>query len=183
MCTGTHIRMLWATKIKKRKLTRRATNIIVILALITIMFSCGNLTPAGFWKDYQSDQIQSNKSDQGPWGGYSELTWKTTESSRFKNEDIIKYATKNGWAIIDSLNISKNGLTKINPELNTENYADDVLNSKINSDIKWSDFIVYRFKTGWIKIEPGNARETDKNGIIAIKTDRTEMYVYHFWGE
>ncbi|SKC72811.1 hypothetical protein [Ohtaekwangia koreensis] len=46
-----------------------------------------------------------------------------------------------------------------------------------------SDVHLYRFKTGWIAVEPGNARDTENNGYIVIGADGEEMSVYHLWGE
>jgi hypothetical protein len=158
---------------------KRYIYVIFFLSIFTV--SCSNLMPAEFWNDYQKENIHSENSDQGPWGGFREITWVSDSVNRFNSNDVINFAIKNGWTITDSLIISnKNAIT---PEIDLENYSDEVLKSKIESDIKWTRFSVYRFKTGWIKVEAGNIRETNKTGILAIKSDKTEMYVYHFWGE
>jgi hypothetical protein len=46
-----------------------------------------------------------------------------------------------------------------------------------------SAFELYRFETGWITIEPGNEKETNKNGYIFFKPDGSEVAVDHLGGE
>ena len=38
-------------------------------------------------------------------------------------------------------------------------------------------------KTGWITIEPGTDNSVEENGFVLINKDRTQMAVYHLWGE
>lgn len=46
-----------------------------------------------------------------------------------------------------------------------------------------SDVMVYRFSTGWVAIEPGNAMQTAQNGYVVFNPDGSEVAVYHLWGE
>jgi hypothetical protein len=42
---------------------------------------------------------------------------------------------------------------------------------------------VYKFKTGWVTIEPGTDNSIEENGFVLINNDRTEMAVYYLWDE
>ena len=157
--------------------------IIVGLILVAFIASCDSSIPAGFWKNYQSKKIQTENNEQGPRGGIREMFWKSDVGMEFEPEKVIDFAKENGWVITDSLKVSKKDSLLITPEIEDYNYSSEVLRSKIELDIKWPYFSVYRFKTGWVMYEPGTSEATNKTGIIAIKSDGTEMYVYHFWGE
>ena len=105
------------------------------------------------------------------------------QSGAFKAKELLDFGLSNDWQLVDSLTITKNDSIVINPEINTNNYSDNILIQIISNELVWNDFKIYRFKTGWIKVEPGNFRETDVTGILALKIDKTEFYVYHCWGE
>jgi len=147
------------------------------------MTSCDNLKPAGFWTTFKQDKIQSQKSDQGPWGGFEEISWKENLSGEFSIKEILDFANAKDWRLVDSLSISKHDSIAITPKINMDDYSVEILLDRIKNALSWNEFKIYRFKTGWIKVEPGNARETDITGILAVKRDNKEIYVYHFWGE
>jgi hypothetical protein len=42
---------------------------------------------------------------------------------------------------------------------------------------------LYKFRTGWVTIEPGTGNSNEENGFVLINSDGTEMAVYHLWGE
>ena len=41
----------------------------------------------------------------------------------------------------------------------------------------------YSFKTGWVTIQPGTDDSIEVNGFVLLNHDKTEMAVYHLWGE
>ena len=45
------------------------------------------------------------------------------------------------------------------------------------------DSLVYECTTGWIRVDPGTARDTDALGYIQIDKSGSRMAVYHLWGE
>ncbi|HEX8024333.1 hypothetical protein, partial [Mucilaginibacter sp.] len=47
-----------------------------LLILAVVFISCNKLTPAGFWKSFDSGHIIKSSSDQGPRGGHRTITWK-----------------------------------------------------------------------------------------------------------
>lgn len=160
----------------------------VIIIYLVILSSCGKASPAGFWTYYRKDLLIKSQSDQGPYGGHRELYWKSNKKNTFASRDLIDFATRNGWQIADSIHIKAEILKKWMNDGETFpfTYSDfndsSITRSKFPGWIS-SDVQLYRFKTGWIAVEPGNARETEKNGYIVINANGTELAVYHLWGE
>ncbi|WP_426065067.1 hypothetical protein [Flavobacterium sp. DSP2-3-1] len=138
-------------------------------------------TPAGFWTNYQNGSIESKINDQGPWGGNSEFHWKSNSANVFSTKEILDFAIKNGWQLTDSL-VYKRKSIKPFTNYNDKNYSYRLLETFLNkADFTENYFFV--FKTGWIAVEPGNERETNKNGFVIINLNQKEFTVYHLWGE
>ena len=158
--------------------------LIVLMSLLTIMqFSCNRLTPAGFWKDFQKQFILTKNSDQGPWGGYLKIIWKSDEVNTFDKQQLINYSQKNGWQLTDSLIISNDSITALTDYSDTD-YSYEILKNNVMSFLRQGNFYyVFVFTTGWIAVKPGNATETEKNGFVVLNADGTELIVYHRWGE
>jgi hypothetical protein len=78
-----------------------------ILFFVTIYWitlsSCHKATPAGFWLDFRKDLLVRSISDQGPYGGKRELFWKGNRSNQFSSRELVEFATKNGWQLVDSI--------------------------------------------------------------------------------
>ena len=116
------------------------------------------------------------------------MYWKSKEKNTFDSRALIDFAAKYGWQLTDSILIPHDELLKWTTNGKTfpfwySEYIDGSINGQefpnwINSDIK-----LYRFKTGWIAVEPGNAMQTGKSGYIVINKDGSELQVYHLWGE
>jgi hypothetical protein len=58
-------------------------------------------------------------------------------------------------------------------------------NSQFADFPRWfgGELTVYRFKTGWVLIDPGGDSSIEENGFVVIKDDGTQMAIYHLWGE
>ena len=143
--------------------------------------SCNNITPAGFWINFHKDLITNKKSDQGPRGGHLEIYWKNTNT--FSTKEIIDFAIENDWELADSTIISADSLNRLTLSKSEIDYSLYILLENVIPMWKKPEIKVYIFRTGWVAIEPGNTRDTDMNGFITINLDRTEMKVYHLWGE
>jgi hypothetical protein len=166
------------------KLMLRIKNKLVILTLIVLMTSCNKFLPAGFWISYKTELITSKESNQGPWGGHRLLKWRSKELKSFTSQSMLDYAYKNGWILTDSIVLTKDSVNYlVNKDTIDKDYSDYLLKRYILLYMDKSNFSAYRFKTGWNAIEPGNTRETEKNGFVMINYNGTEMIVYHLWGE
>ena len=161
---------------------------ISIFLIVLGLISCNKIIPSGFWNNFQKNYIKVNKTDQGPWGGYRAMYWKSDTKKTFVSGNIISYAAKKGWILIDSLEINKNELdTWIHNETPIFPLSQTGFSTKIaNDDVylnfpRWinSDLKIYMFKTGWISYKSGTDESIDVNGFILINNEGNEMSVYH----
>ncbi len=158
--------------------------LLILFSLTVLINSCNNITPAGFWKSFRMDNIETKNSDQGPWGGHLEIRWKSKNNEIFKANQLIDFATNNGWILTDSIKFTADSLSKLRTNYTSnEDYSLEILNNEVLAKLKVDDTNVYRFKTGWIAVKPGNDTETEVNGFVIINSDGTEMTIYHLWGE
>ena len=158
--------------------------IFIIFTLTTVISSCSNISPAGFWKEFHKDLIIAKNSDQGPWGGHSEISWKSETNNFFTSQKVIDFADKNEWKLIDSISFSADTLTRNSIiELKNDNYSIDIFRCEILPKLTTKDNKLFVFKTNWLAVEPGNARETFENGFAVLNSDKTELKICHFWGE
>jgi len=166
---------------------------LLLTLILTLAFiSCNKATPAGFWKNYKSNFIVKNISDQGPYGGYRVIYWKATETENFNSKNVIDFANKNGWTLVDSSEFNQEQTNKWTYDnkpifpLTFKGFSDTSLNDNILDDFpRWfgGQIKVYKFKTGWTTVEPGTGNTIEDNGFVVLNNDRTEMAVYHLWGD
>ena len=166
----------------------------ILLTLIwTFSFiSCNKTTPTGFWKNYETNFLVKNISDQGPYGGHRAVYWKSEKPLTFDTKNILDFAEKNGWALLDSLEFTKEQTDKwkfsnnaIFP-LTSLGFSDTNLNDAHLEDFpRWfgGQLKLYKFKTGWVTIEPGTDNSIEENGFVLINQAKSEMAVYYLWGE
>jgi len=155
-------------------------------------FSCSSTTPSGFWGDFKKDFLKENSSDQGPRGGHRAMHWSSEKQGTFNSKEIIDFATKKGWELVDSLEVQVDDLkswnynsTPIFPLSHTGFSSVSGNNSTYKYFPRWikAGLKVYTFKTGWVTIEPGTDNSIEVNGFVVLENDGTEMSVYHLWGE
>ena len=132
--------------------------------------------------------LVKNVSDQGPFGGHRALYWKNEKKNTFTSSQLIEFATRSGWQLTDSINIPADILKKWKNAEPTFPFTYTDFSDKTMSTQRFPRWInsgvtLYRFKTGWIAVEPGNARQTENNGYVVINLDGTQLSVYHLWGE
>lgn len=152
--------------------------------MTALLTSCDKTTPAGFWTDFHKDLVSTKNSDQGPWGGYRAINWISKANHTFTDKELIEFATENDWILLDSISFSVDTLTKNNiSKLKIDDYSLDMLNESILPKLKTNDNRIFIFKTTWLAVEPGNARETFENGFAVLNSDGTELKIYHLWGE
>lgn len=155
--------------------------ILTGLTLLFLITSCSKVIPLGFWTNYHSDLITSKENDQGPWGGRTEIHWKSNDENSFSTKEILEFAKKNGWQLIDSLVYKKNVIKPLS-NYSKKDYSYRLLENFLNK-FKSSEKYIFVFKTDLIAVEPGNEKETSKNGFVFINSDQKELAVYHLWGE
>ncbi len=125
-----------------------------------------------------------NDCDQGPWGGHREIIWRSVSHNSFSFTELIDYADDNGWKLADSISVSLDTITKsIIQKLRADDYSLDLLRDRILPSMNARSYTIFVFKTSWLAVEPGNARETFENGFAVVDSDGTEMRVFHIWGE
>jgi hypothetical protein len=149
---------------RQTNLKRTIKHILAIFSLTFLISSCNKTTPAGFWTDFHKDYIIAKNSDQGPSGGRIEIHWKCETNNSFTNKELIEFADKNDWKLIDSISFSADTLTKNSfSNQKIDDYSLDILNESILPKLKSKDSKLFIFKTTWLNVEPGNARETFEN--------------------
>src|SRR4051812_43263191 len=75
----------------------------LLTLVVTLAFaSCNKVTPAGFWKNYRGDLLVKDLSDQGPNGGHRSAYWKSDKTNAFNSANVLDFARKNGWTLVDS---------------------------------------------------------------------------------
>lgn len=158
---------------KKKRLSEICVSICIL-----ILFSCNKLTPSGFWHNFAPEHIVSTYSNQGPWGGKRKITWQM--DAPFSTTDFVDFAQTNNWQFVDSFTLSR-------PQLETldikNDYSNHILKTYAIKDAAFDTLLVFRFKTGWKAIEPGNISDTELNGFVVIDKDKKTVFVYHLWGE
>ena len=162
------------------------------LFLTLAFISCNKSTPASFWKNYKKDLLLKNISDQGPAGGHRALYWKSDKANNFNATNVLDFARKNDWTLIDSSHFNDDQTNKwtynniaVFP-LTSIGFSDTLLNDAHLTDFpRWfgGQVVVYTFKTGWVTIEPGTDNSMEQNGFIVINNNGREMAVYHLWGQ
>jgi len=157
---------------------------LTIFSLVVLVTSCNKTTPAGFWTDFHKDLMLTKNSDQGPWGGHREINWKSETNNTFTDKELIDFTNQNDWKLLDSVSFSIDTLTKESfSKLKNDDYSLDILNESILPKLKSKNNKIFIFKTTWLAVEPGNTRETFENGFAVLNSDRTELKIYHLWGE
>ncbi len=158
--------------------------ILFTLTLTVFSLSCSKKTPAGFWINFHKDLLLTKISNQGPWGGHREINWKSDSENTFTEQELIDFAQENDWILVDSVLFSSDTLsTKSFIKLKSDDYSLDILKDRVLSKLNSNDNKILIFKTTWLAVEPGNTRETFKNGFVVLNSHGTELKVYHLWGE
>lgn len=148
------------------------------------MAACNETYPSIFWKEFHKDLVSTKNCNQGPWGGPLEINWKSEIKNTFTEQELIKYAEKNEWKLLDSVLFSADALTKNSfSTLKIDDYSHYLFNENVLTKLKTNDKRIFIFKTTWLSVEPGNARETFANGFALLNSDITGLNVYHFWVE
>ncbi len=151
------------------------------MTLAAIVPSCSNLSPAGFWEKFHPEFVTTSLSDQGPRGGHREIRWKIGSGEPFTSKEIIAFAKDYGWELTDSLVYTRGALTPFT-NYDEADYSYDLL-LRFLTDDNSPVTNIFVFKSNWIAVEPGNARDTEKNGFVFLNSTGTELIVYHLWGE
>jgi hypothetical protein len=138
--------------------------------------------PAAFWEKYRPELILEKNSDQGPWGGVRKIVWKSEKPAVFTAEQLIDYAAQNGWQLVDSLSLI-DGSLEMPADASGTDYSFSILQREALHLLNATTCRIFLFKTGWIAVEPGNARDTEVNGFLVLNSDGAELAMFHRWGE
>ena len=168
------------------------TFFLLTLILTLASASCNKATPAGFWKSYKTDFLEKNISDQGPYGGHRAIYWKSNTKDIFTSAHVLDFAKKNGWTLVDSSGHNSDQTNKWTYDnkavfpLTSKGFSDTIENNtQLEHFPRWfgGQVTVFKFRTGWVTIEPGTDKSIEENGFVVINSDGTQMAVYHLWGE
>jgi hypothetical protein len=161
-----------------------------LLIISFCLSSCSKL-PAGFWENFDSDNLKINKCNQGPRGGYRAMYWK--KSKGFYNEKtLLNFATSNGWKL---KRITAVKLPIVQSWKNYDNHlvfplSHDGLDLQLRSENKdyglfprWINYAcrLYEFQTNWVVISNDDSHTS--LGYILLDDDNTQLSMYHLWGE
>jgi hypothetical protein len=164
----------------------------LLLGILLILSACDRFAPAGFWTRFENGYLVENRSGQGPWGGYRVLHWKATTRGHFSAQRVRDFVGEKGWKLVDSLRVQTLEIKKwLNVDrpifpLSNRGFTPDFQNNGTYERFPlWikTNLFLYRFETGWVLYDPGTNTSTEQNGFVLIKSDGTEMSVYHLWGE
>ena len=159
------------------------------MAFAVILVSCNKLSPAGFWKGFDSDHIIKSASDQGPWGGTRTIAWKN-RLRNYNSQDVIRFAEGNGWRLLQTMVIDtiRNKKISIRNEGNkTPDKADlAVYGGNTEADLSFSgcvngDCTLYEFNSGWTYVTEGEAMIA--KGYVLVDANKHRMTMFHSWGE
>jgi hypothetical protein len=146
--------------------------------------SCSYLSPAGFWNSFKKELILQEQSNQGPWGGKRIIHWKTKSTKPFNEKELLNYATKNDWKLLESHSFETSTENNTNfKRLKSNEYSlDKLLKEVLAKEIK-QGWKLYVFKTTWMLVDQKDTGETFENGFILLNSSKTELKIIHFWGE
>jgi hypothetical protein len=171
---------------------RAKTFHLLILFWTLAIVSCNKAAPASFWENYKYNYLIKNISDQGPNGGHRAMYWDADQANVFQSSNVLRFAKKNRWTIIDSSAYNQNQINKWTYDskaifpLTSGGFSDTLLNdAQLEEFPRWfgGPVEVYKFKTGWVTIKPGTDNSIEENEFVIINDDKRQMAVYHLWGE
>jgi hypothetical protein len=166
--------------------------VFLTLILTLALASCNKATPAGFWKNYKKDLLVKDISDQGPYGGHRAIYWKSDRTNAFSSAQVRDFAKKNHWTLVDSSHYNSDQTNKWTYDnkavfpLTSTGFSHTIENNiQLEHFPRWfgGQVTVFKFKTGWVTIEPGTHNSIEENGFVVINSDGKQMAVYHLWGE
>jgi len=172
------------------------TNRRAILSVLLVYVSaCGSVGgAASFWKGYRSEFIVAQRSDQGPWGGWRWIQWRSDLPGTFQEPALRTFAERRGWrcAQRDEYTAQTVGtwLTRkgqpIFPLLYPMDHGPDYYqpSERFPREIS-SDSVVLKCETGWMRTDP-LGKDPDlvtAYGLIHFSKDGRGMAIYDLWGE
>lgn len=167
--------------------------LLLYLVVSFSLFRCSVISGSYFWIGFQREIQTSKNNNQGPRGGYLQISWQANSNNHFKADDLINFTAQNGWKYVDSITITEAQL-KFWKHNNKDvfpltNKGFDNSNIVDNASFKYfpreiiTDLTVLRFKTNVLLFESGTDKNTDINGFVLISKSRSQISVYHYWGE
>lgn len=155
-----------------------------LILSIGSLVSCSYLSPAGFWKSFKKELIIKHVSDQGPWGGKRIIHWKTKSAEPFNENELLDFATKNDWKLLESHSFETSTENNTNfKRLKSNEYSLDKLLKEVLTKEIIQGWKLYVFKTTWMLVDQKDTGETFENGFILLNSSKTELKIIHFWGE
>jgi hypothetical protein len=164
----------------------------LVLAEVATL-SCNSMAPAGFWRSFQKAFIVSQKSDQGPWGGWRWVEWRSDRPGTFRESNVRDFAERNGWKCSDRSEYSAQELATwhgrrrpifplLYPIDRGPTYYVDVERFPRTISV---DSVVLKCDSGWTRSDPTGTAPSlvTAYGYIHISNDGRQMAVYHMWGE
>lgn len=140
---------------------------IFILLLFCGITSCSKISSGGFWREYRTSEIVSEKLDHGPYGGTTEIHWKGKKP--FSINKIIQLGKENGWNLVDT--------TKTNLD-----FSNEILNYRFDKT-EIDDKTILYLKSNLMTIQEDQDLETLINCFVILNSQRNELIIYHYWGD
>ena len=165
-------------------MSRKFKSLLFFFSCSIVLGSCSYLSPAGFWNSFKKELILQEQSNQGPWGGTREIYWKSNTNKPFQENEILEFASKNKWTLVDSLTVTNDSPSeKLFSELKIHEYSMEVLVQKVLAKEKVVNTKIYVFKTSQMLVNLNDGDDTFENGFILLNSTKTELKLVHRWGE
>lgn len=164
--------------------------LVCLFISVSVLCSCNTHEPS-FWFSYHPELIKEKVNTQGSYGGHTTIYWKEKPGT-FKKEDVIALAEKNNWICLGMDTITAEDAsywTYMGKNIFPLSHTGYKRLPDPDSVYTWfpryitSGFIVYKFITSSVAIEPGTDNATTENGFIIISDSLDQMQVFHLWGE
>ncbi len=105
------------------------------------------------------------------------LRWKACGSVRFSVDEVNAFAERHGWELLDAVDVDVAAREVEAMRRECAPGCGDTYPRFMNVPS-----IVMRFKSGWIREDPGTNETSTAVGYVQVAGDGSSMYVFHFWG-
>lgn len=148
---------------------------LILLLLLAGLYSCNKITPSGeFWKSFNKNEIDKEEFDHGLYGGKTQISWSKNVDSKFSEQEIIKFAEKNGWRFVDKDDVKN--------VMNSNEFSYSIINTRLNLD-EYKNAKVLRFHTNALTIDEDTQMDTQNNCFAILSENLDSLTIYYIWGD
>jgi hypothetical protein len=151
-----------------------------------LCFNCNKISPAGFWKNFDSSHLIRNVSSQGPWGGHRIIYWKNL-SKEYQTKQIIDFSSSNKCNLLKMSSLDNIAAKKWLEDHAGNIASDQKLSKQYINDVKGircqngEKSILFTFDSHWVLVEGDTSKMAP--GYVLLSPNRKQLLFYHKWGE